>query len=132
MDLVKDIIAAVKDLAQGHQIREEGGYSVVSAFFESTDYDKVWGLISPLLRKQAERGELIEGTISRGGITDSGVSGFEIVKGMFVELYDYPTTTAFFLRLYHLKSDKKEWVALYIDKNPKTPWWSEEERGLIA
>jgi hypothetical protein len=77
----------------------------------------------------AKGGEVIETTISGGTVTDSGIPGFKIKRGRFAEVYGYQETEAVFIRLYHLVSETKEWLALYMDSNKKTPWWSKAERS---
>jgi hypothetical protein len=83
--------------------------------------------IKKTLEPTLKNGEKIENDISAGEIVDCGLKQFEILKGKLFEIYDYDSTTAIFIRLYHVKGEK-EWLALYIDENPDTPWWGDKEK----
>ncbi len=84
--------------------------------------------LNALADRIAAKGEKILCSIERGDVIDSGVKGFSIHRGTVLELYDYEEMTVAFIRLYHLSDGKKEWLAIYVDENPKTPWWKLEER----
>lgn len=103
-----------------------GEYTTGHATFDVSDFDRVLKRINQAIAPILKNGEKIENDISAGSITDCGLKQFEILKGKFFEVYDYDSTTAIFIRLYHVKGEK-EWLALYIDENPDTPWWGEGE-----
>ncbi len=124
--LTEKILDSLADISKTKKIRTGGKYVTGHATFDVSDFDKVLqrikGAIAPILKN----GEKIESDISRGEIVDCGLKQFEILKGKFFEVYDYDSTTAVFIRLYHVKGEN-EWVALYVDENPDTPWWGEDE-----
>ncbi len=126
--LAEKIISQVKALAHMHKIRKNRGYVAATAIFDSKNYTRVIEIINSTTDAAAKNGEKISSEISSGKIIDSGVKQFEILKGALIEIYDYKRTSAAFVRVYRLRSRGKNWVALYIDENPETPWWSEEER----
>ena len=123
-----ELLEGLADIAKTESRREEGGYVVAHATFEVGAYDEVLGRLEQAVKPYREAGEEIACSVSSGKITDSGVAQYGIRRGFFMELYEYETATVAFLRLYHLEGVGKEWLALYIDENPSTPWWSEEER----
>jgi hypothetical protein len=125
MALTRKIISGLKDLSEDSRIREKekyvSGYAKFSVLYFDTVVENLRKLIDPIVAN----GEKIESNIGPGEIIDSGIKQFYIEKGIFIELYDFEKTTATFIRLYHIK-DNGEWLALYIDENPCTPWWDEE------
>ncbi|MEK6977169.1 MAG: hypothetical protein AABX40_02055 [Candidatus Hydrothermarchaeota archaeon] len=123
-----ELLEGLADIAKTRSRREAGGYVVAHATFEVGAYDEVLGRLEQAVKPYREAGEEIACAISSGHIIDSGVVQYAIRRGAAMEIYDYRTNTVAFLRLYHLEGGGKEWLALYIDENPSTPWWSEEER----
>lgn len=123
-----ELLEGLADIAKTRSRREAGGYVVAHATFEVGAYDEVLGRIEQAVKPYRGAGEEIACAISSGHITDSGVVQYAIRRGAAMEIYDYRTSTVAFLRLYHLEGGGREWLALYIDENPSTPWWSEEER----
>ncbi|MFQ6136726.1 MAG: hypothetical protein ACE5PM_06065 [Candidatus Hydrothermarchaeales archaeon] len=128
MSLTEEIFSEVKAISKTQEIREHGRYTTGTAIFDVTNFDVVLGSINQVVDPIVKNGEKIACQIEHGEVIDSNIKGFEILKGVSIELYDYPSTTASFIRLYHLKDKGKEWLALYIDENPETPWWTKEER----
>ncbi len=126
MTLAEEIIDSVSDISKTKKIRNREKYVTCHATFDISDFDSVISKIKEVIEPVLKNGEKIENDISAGEIVDCGRKQFEILKGKFFEIYDYDKTTAIFIRVYHVKGEK-EWVALYVDENPDTPWWGEEE-----
>lgn len=126
--LAEDIIEKVKPLARTHRLRKSKSYVAANAILDSKHYERVIEIVDSLASEIAKNGEKILCKISCGEIIDSGAKQFEILKGVALEIYDYKRMTAAFVRIYHLRNGSKDWTALYVDENPETPWWSEEER----
>ncbi len=122
----ESILRSLKDISKTSKLRKRGNYITAHATFALEKFvdvlDKINAVVMPILKN----GEKIESDISSGKIVDCGLEQFKIIKGKFLEVYDYGSTTAIFIRLYHVKGDK-EWLALYVDENPDTPWWGEKE-----
>ncbi|RLF60342.1 MAG: hypothetical protein DRN25_02940 [Thermoplasmata archaeon] len=120
------ILRELKDISDNSSIRKNQSYTVGFAVFSPDKFEEVMSRIKKLLQREGE--EIIcEGT---GRIVDCGTTQFHIKKAVFIEYYHYISTTSIFVRLYLIsnKDDNKEWISLYIDENPLTPWWSKEER----
>lgn len=126
--LTEKIISEFKGISKSQNIRKHGKYTAGSATFDSKHFGYVADRINLVLVSIAASGEKIAGKIAGGEIFDSGVKQFKILRGFFIEVYDYKTMTVAFVRLYQISDKNKEWAALYIDENPSTPWWNEEER----
>ena len=117
------ILEELRDISDEQKIRKNREYIVGFATFFSKNFEEILKRVEKTLNNESEK--II--CIGKGEIIDSGAKQFEIKKAVFMEYYDYPSTTAVFIRLYKIRN-KKEWISLYIDENPITPWWSEEER----
>lgn len=126
MTLTEEIFDSLSDILKTKKIRTRGKYITGHATFDVSDFDNVLDVVNQTLEPMLKNGEKIENKISEGEIVDCGLKQFEILRGKFFEVYDYGSTTAIFIRLYHVKGEK-EWLALYIDENPDTPWWGEDE-----
>jgi hypothetical protein len=124
--LVEKIFASLADVSKTKKIRTVGKYVTGHATFDVGDFEKVLDGVNQTIEPVLKNGEKIENNISAGEIVDCGLKQFEILNGKFFEVYDYGSTTAIFIRLYHVKGEK-EWLALYVDENPDTPWWGEDE-----
>lgn len=117
------ILEELRDISDEQKIRRNREYIVGFATFFSKNFEEILKRVEKTLNNESEK--II--CIGKGEIIDSGTKQFEIKKAVFMEYYDYPSTIAVFIRLYKIRN-KKEWISLYIDENPITPWWSEEER----
>ena len=126
MTLTEEIFDSLSNILKTKKIRTRGKYITGHATFDVSDFDNVLDVVNQTLEPMLKNGEKIENKISEGEIVDCGLKQFEILRGKFFEVYDYGSTTAAFIRLYHVKREK-EWLALYIDENPDTPWWGEDE-----
>lgn len=85
------------------------------------------------LEKYKGRSEIIKLLVSEGYFLDTGIETLKIIYGIIWEIYDYPTFTHYLIRLLKIHDEKRNirWLAIYIDENPDTAWWTEEERGSI-
>lgn len=126
VSLVEEILDNLVEVSKTKKIRTRGKYMTGHATFDVGDYDNVISKLKKILGPILKNGEKIENDISAGEIVDCGLKQFEILKGKFFEIYDYDKTTAIFIRLYHVKGER-EWLALYVDENPETPWWGDKE-----
>lgn len=125
--LVEEILKSLSEISKTEKIRDRGKYTTGHATFDVGDFDNVISKIKEAIKPILKNGEKIENDIGRGEIVDCGQKQFDILKGKFFEIYDYDKTTAIFIRLYHVKGERG-WLALYIDENPDTPWWGDEEK----
>ncbi|MFQ6105476.1 MAG: hypothetical protein ACE5NL_00190 [Candidatus Hydrothermarchaeaceae archaeon] len=128
MSLAEKILSELGGISNSKNIRRNKEYIAGSMIFDPVHYSTVQKKLNSIIDEVARNGEKIVCEISSGRIVDSGVKGFEVLKGTSVEVYDYRATAAAFVRLYYIRSRKKDWLALYIDENQSTPWWSKEER----
>ena len=89
--------------------------------------------IEEILEEYKGRSEIIKLLIKEGYFMDTGIETLEIEYGLIWEIYDYPTFTHYLIRLLKIieKSNNRNWVAIYIDENPDTAWWTEEERKVL-
>ncbi len=127
MALAKNVLDRLKGIAETTNLKKFKEYEAASLIFEHERYEDVIKGLNDVLRDISSEGEVISSTFSKGEVMDSGSKHLDIVRGMLYEVYDYKAMSSAFIRLYHLVGDK-EWLALYVDENPHTPWWSEEER----
>ncbi|MFH1773698.1 MAG: hypothetical protein ABH874_01920 [Methanobacteriota archaeon] len=127
--LTEKILLEFKSISKSQSVRKHGKYIAGSAAFDSKHFDYVADKINLILAPIAASGEKIASEITKGEIADSGAKQFEILKGIFIEVYDYKATSVTFVRLYLVGDKNKEWLVLYIDENPSTPWWDKGERG---
>ncbi|MEE8168641.1 MAG: hypothetical protein V3T58_07205 [Candidatus Hydrothermarchaeales archaeon] len=128
MSIVDEVLAELKDISNTQKTREFGDYLAATAIFDVEYFDEVIRRIESVVAPIIENGEKIFCELNSGDVVDSRVKCFDILRGAIFEVYDYKRMAASFIRLYHLKGEK-EWLALYVDENPHTPWWSREERG---
>ena len=128
MTCAEKIIKKLKLLSKTQKIVKRGNYTTATATFDTDIYEEVKDRINDAIEPIVKNGEKIISNIDAGEIIDSRIKGFEIEKGVLIELYDYKKTTTIFIRLYQINDKKKSWLALYIDENPDTPWWTDEER----
>jgi hypothetical protein len=130
MSLTEKILEDLKPVSRNQKVRRNEGYLTGSAFFDVVHFDRVVDVVTRVIEPIITDGEKILNRIEGGKIFDSGEFLFQIKRGVFFEVYDYRELTATFIRLYHLfdPGSGNEWLALYIDENPSTPWWSKGER----
>ena len=117
------ILEELKEISDKQEIKRNSEYIVGFALFTTQYFEEILEGIERALSYRSEK-IICRG---KGKIVDSGIKQFEIEKAFFMEYYDYPSATSVFIRVY-LISDNKQWIALYIDENLITPWWSNEER----
>lgn len=127
MGLAERILERLEGIAETSSAKRFKEYEAVSLILHSSRYEDVIRGLNEVLDGIAKDGEVISSAFGEGEIVDSGVKHLEVVRGMLYEVYDYKAMSSAFIRLYHLKGEK-EWLALYVDENPHTPWWEEEER----
>ena len=130
MSLTEKLLEDLRSVSRNQNVRRNQEYFTGSAFFEVVQFDRVIDRITKVIEPIVIDGEKILNRIDGGNIFDSGDFLFQIKRGVFFEVYDYRELTATFIRLYHLfdPGTKNEWLALYIDENPSTPWWSKSDR----
>ncbi len=128
MGIAERVLTEVKGISRSQRVRKVGDYVAATALLDVEHFEEAIHRMNAALASIVERGEKISCDLGSGEVVDSGVKGFDILKGVLLEVYDYRKTSAAFIRLYHLRDKRREWLALYVDENPHTPWWSEEER----
>ncbi len=88
--------------------------------------------IEESLEKYKGRSEIIKLLVSEGYFMDTGIETLKIEYGLIWEVYDYPSFTHYLIRLLKIMNNNgRTWVAVYVDENPDTAWWTEEERGSL-
>jgi len=117
------LLSDIQELSEYTKVRKHGEYVAASARFSSPAYDNVLERIEARVEPIIRNGEKIINEVSNGEIIDSGVKQFSISRGVFMEVYDYTSNSAMFIRLYQITDGKKDWLSLYVDENPSTPWW---------
>lgn len=127
MGIAEKILKRLKSAAETGNLRKFKEYEAASLIFQSSKYDDIIRELNEVLVDITKDGEVISSAFGEGEVVDSGAKHLDIVRGMLYEVYDYKAMSSAFIRLYHLKG-KKEWLALYVDENPHTPWWVEEDR----
>lgn len=105
------------------KVRKKDGYVTGAARFPASMYSRIREHVDRKLEPILPNGEKIVCILKEGEIVDCGVKQFTVKKGVFMEVYDYAKSTAIFIRLYVISHEEEEWLALYIDENPSTPWW---------
>ncbi len=127
MSFTDELLAGLEAESEFCSIRRKGRYVTGAARFPAVMYSLVLEHVNGGLKPILRNGEKITCRIEAGEIVDCGVKQFTVERGTYIEVYDYSTTTAIFIRLYVISSGEDEWLALYIDENPSTPWWSKKE-----
>lgn len=120
------LLSGLQGISEYTKVQKQGEYIAASARFPSSAYDKVLERIDARVEPIISNGEKIINEISKGEIIDSGVRQFSISRGVFMEVYDYTSNSAIFIRLYQITDGEKDWLSLYVDENPSTPWWDDE------
>ncbi len=130
MSLTEKILEDIKSISRNQNVKRNERYVTGCAFFDVVHFDRIVDGITRAIEPIVMDGEKILNRIDGGKIFDSGEFLFQIKKGVFFEVYDYKELAATFVRLYHLfdPGSRNEWLALYIDENPSTPWWSKVDR----
>ncbi len=128
MSLSEGILEKLEAFAEEKKLRRFKDYISASVFASAENYEALEVRLEEKLEELSAEGEVIALEVGSGRVVDSGKESFLILRGRVFEYYQYREMISLFLRLYHLKDKRteKEWVALYIDENPSTPWWSEE------
>lgn len=129
MTLTEGILEELGKIASGSEMKSEGKYFTGSLIFKAVGLEDIVEKTLRLIDKLVENGEIITCRIEGGGVVDMGQKTLEIAKGSLIELYDYGAMSVTFLRFYQFQQGNKVWLALYIDENLGTPWWSKSERG---
>jgi hypothetical protein len=123
MSILHEIQESLKDISKTQDSNKRGGFSTSMSIIEGFTLDDVRARIENVLIKYQLNGEKIASILQNGEIFDSGTVHFKILAGFIIEFYDYKHKTSVFIRIYQISDGKKEWIAVYIDQNPKTPWW---------
>lgn len=126
--MLDDIFNKLRKNAEEGEVKESRGIKSCFLIFRKKKLSEIMSALESVLKNK--RGEKIVCDIEKGEIEDMGIASFEIKKGKTIEFYDYDKLSACFIRAYEIsrKNESDFWIALYIDENPLTPWWSKEER----
>lgn len=128
MGLIDELHDELKSRAEVKSVRSLGLYRVLSMIFKPEFLNDIVNTVDSLTIKTAASGERIKCKLSYGEVVDMGLKSMDITDGVYIELYNYESTTVYHVRIYKFKSEDKEWIALYVDENPETPWWVKSER----
>jgi len=126
--MIDSIFNELRKSAEEGKIKENKGTRSCFLIFKEKNFDEVTAALENLLK--SKKGEKISCEIKKGEIEDMGMVCFEIKRGKLIEFYDYDMLSACFMRIYEIsrKNASDSWIALYIDENTFSPWWSREER----
>ena len=129
-NILDDISNELRKVSQHESIRK---YKNTRVAFYRASIDKEGILIDCIersLEKYKGRSEIIKLLVSEGYFLDTGIETLKIIYGVIWEVYDYPTFTHYLIRLLKIHDEGRniKWIAVYIDENPDTAWWTEEER----
>ncbi len=127
MSFTEELFSGFKGESEYSRIRRKGKYTTGAAKFSASEYSAVLEQVEAKLEPILRNGEKIVCDVSDGEIIDCGVRQFSISRGVFMEVYDYSKNTAIFIRLYSITNGAKNWLALYVDENPTTPWWEDDK-----
>lgn len=123
MSILHEIQESLKAISKTQNSNKKGDFSTAMSIIEDFSLDDVRTQIENVLVKYQLKGEKITTVLQNGEILDSGMVHFKIFAGFIIEFYKYEHTTSVFIRTYQISDGNKEWLAVYIDQNPKTPWW---------
>ncbi len=117
------ILETFKDKINWYKIKERGNNKVFSVNFkEEVLFEDLIKVIKSNVNNDYE---LILSRICSGEIIDSNVKSFEILDGIFLELYDFKSEEVYFIRVYKIKdiNTGKVFTNLYIDIVKNSAWW---------
>jgi hypothetical protein len=123
MSILHEIQESLKPISKTQNSNKRSGFSTAMSIIEDFTLDDARMRIETVLVKYQSKGEKIITVLQNGEILDRGMVHFKILAGFIIEFYDYEHTTSVFIRMYQISDGNKEWLAVYIDQNPKTPWW---------
>lgn len=128
--LFDDLYQVVNMYTSEFKINEYKEAKTLFAKFDPEKYDGLLKIIWMIIMKHMEMGEIINIHSFKGEFRDMGIKTIEIEAGEIWEFYDYEHLEHYFIRLLKMydKFKGKRWVALYIDYNPNSPWWTERDR----
>ncbi len=129
MSILDEIQEVLKGISKVQKVNVRGDFTTAMSIIDGEDTVDVVKLVEQALEKYVPNGEKIITKIDEGKIFDSGKVYFNIRDGYVIEFYDYKTTTSVFIRIYWISDEIKEWIAVYIDQNPATPWWDKGEQS---
>ncbi len=127
MSFTEELLTGFKGNSEYCRIRSKGKYTTGAARFAASEYSAVLEHVEAELAPILRNGEKIVCDVNKGEIIDCGVRQFRVERGTFMEVYDYSRSTAIFIRLYCISNGAEEWLALYVDENPVTPWWEDDK-----
>ncbi len=132
-NILDDLSEELRQVTEHESIRKYKNTRV--AFYRANpNKDKeIIDCIEKSLEKYKGRSEIIKLLISEGYFLDTGIETLKIVYGVIWEVYDYPTFTHYLIRLLKIRDENRgsRWIAVYIDENPDTAWWTAEERTSL-
>jgi hypothetical protein len=129
MPLLEEIQASLKEFSKIQNVNVEGEFATAMSIIEGRDLEDVEKRIEDAIERHIQQGEKIVSRLERGEIFDGGQVYFKITAGFVLEFYDYENMTSVFVRNYRISDLDKEWIAVYIDQNTRTPWWDRTSGG---
>ncbi|PCN51267.1 hypothetical protein B6U99_00560 [Candidatus Geothermarchaeota archaeon ex4572_27] len=127
--LIRQIAEAVRNIAREVKENREGTSYTFFAKLPADKFRAVMILIWRLLMKRMEMGEVINMRVNEGEFRDMGLKTITIKRGEVWEFYDYEEFSHHYIRLLEMEREGESWIALYIDYNERSPWWTSRERG---
>jgi len=126
--LIEELIREFGEKAYVRKVRCLRSYRTLTLLLKQISFEQVIKRLTEIVKRVLVKGEEISCKISRGDVRDMGLKTLEILRGKFLELYDYEKLCLYFVRVYEFKGNDKKWIAIYVDENLETPWWNEKER----
>ena len=119
--ICKELKSRLEKISESSKIIEHKSNFALTCILRKEFYEDVEKILRETLYR--DNSEVIVNIIKGGTIIDSGKKYIEIIKGIFYEFYDYDRKSCAFIRLYHLRLNEREWLALYVDENIDCIWW---------
>jgi len=129
--LIEELMREFRERAFVRKVRCLRRYRTLTLLLERISFEQVIKRLNEIVGRILIKGEKISCGISKGNIEDMGLKTLEILRGKFLELYDYDKLCLYFVRVYEFEGDGRKWIAIYVDENLETPWWDEREREKL-
>ena len=129
--LIEELIREFSEKSYVRKVRHLRGYRTLTLLLKQASFEQVVKRLNEIVGRVLIKGEKISCEISRGNVKDMGLKTLEILRGKFLELYDYDKLCLYFVRVYEFEGDGRKWIAIYVDENLETPWWDEREREKL-
>jgi|Deesub1362B_J571_1020462.scaffolds.fasta_scaffold00003_323 hypothetical protein len=130
MKILEEFIGELSGYAEITKLNQYKTNRTLYIKLRRSDLKDVLKIIESILLRYESYGEIISLYVNQGDFKDLGIKTIIVDKGFIWELYLYESNIHLFIRLLLLSSvlEGDEWLALYIDYNPDSAWWTADER----